>query len=224
MQDFTGGDVYLNSGRRMGFVLTSMSSEQIKTTRNKILKALMLAIIYAKGAASIARDIPCSLHEAAIHLHTFSQTYSQLFGWLRSYVATGMERGWAENIIGYRAAFNIADPCDRGHIARSCQNFPIQASAAACFQLTGVYLADFGADIRLPMHDAYLLNVPEDSQQIAEARICIAAATAAATDQLFPGLAVKCDVEVLDRFAKDGREDSLRELILALEEELCGGR
>ena len=132
-----------------------------------------------------------------------------------------MERGWAENTIGFRAAFNAMSAAERGHVARACQNFPIQSSAAACFQLTGLYLADFGADIRLPVHDAYLLNVPDDPLAIAKVKQWVSAATTAATNQLFPGLAVKCDIEELDRFAKDGEEDSFDKWVAALEGELC---
>jgi len=224
LRDFALGDVYINAGNRLGVIRTGMSLAQVKMLRNGLLKSLMLAIIYGKGAVSIARDIPCSYGEAVIHLHVFEQTYPVLFRWLRSYVAMSLERGWAENIIGFRGAFDISDPRERGHIARSCQNFPIQSAAAACFQLTGVYLAEFGADIRLPLHDAYLINVPDDARQIAEVRTWITAATEAATSQLFPGLAVKCEVEVLDRFAKDGRQDSFEKLISALEDEQCGDR
>jgi hypothetical protein len=38
---------------------------------------------------------------------------------------------------------------------------------------------------------------------------------------LFPGLAVKCDIEDLERFAKDGEQDSFANWVQALEEELC---
>src|SRR5262249_15057055 len=159
----------------------------VRTIRSNVLKALMLSIIYGKGAVGIARDMPCSLEEAKLHLHHFARTYPRLVDWLRQYVAVSLQRGWAENGIGYRAAFNITDPRTRNHIARSCQNFPIQSSAAACFQLTGLHLADFGADLRLPLHDAYLINVPDDPRALRETREQINAAAGAATNQLFPG-------------------------------------
>jgi DNA polymerase I-like protein with 3'-5' exonuclease and polymerase domains len=201
-----------------------MTQTEIKGIRNLILKPLMLAIIYGKGAASIARDVPCSYRDAVDHLNNFARAYPRIFAWLHSYVAQSMERGWAENIIGFRAAFNVVDPAERGHIARSCQNFPIQSSAAACFQLTGLHLADFGADIRLPLHDAYLINVPNDPKAIAEAIGWVDSATTAATNQLFPGLAVKLEKEVLRCFAKDGKTDSFASWVSALERDLCGAK
>ncbi|MDB5306433.1 MAG: hypothetical protein JWO38_635 [Gemmataceae bacterium] len=223
MNDFAAGDVYTAAGRRMGLVTDGMTPAEVKDVRNGLLKALMLSIIYGKSAAGIARDLPCSDQDARLHLGRFEQTYPRLFAFLRSYVSQSMERGWAENVIGFRAAFDVRDPKHRSHVARSCQNFPIQSSAAACFQVTGLHLAEFGADIRLPVHDAYLLNVPDDPAALAEAVSQIAAATEAATDQLFPGLAVKRDVEILDRFAKDGKVDSFARLLASLEpeEELC---
>jgi DNA polymerase-1 len=221
MHDFATGDVYLNLGARMDLIKPGMSAAEAKRIRKTILKSLMLAILYGKSALSIARDIRCPYREALIHLHNFNHTYARLFAWLKNYVAVGMERGWAENVIGFRAAFNAISSKERGHVARACQNFPVQSSAAACFQLTGVYLADFGADIRLPIHDAYLLNVPDDPQAIAEVKSWVDAATTTATNQLFPGLAVKCDIEELHRFAKDGEEDSFDKWVAALEGELC---
>jgi hypothetical protein len=107
-------------------------------------------------------------------------------------------------------------------MARSCQNFVIQSSAAACFQITGVYLADFGADIRLPLHDAYLLNVRDDPRAIAEAREQVIAAATLANQKVFPGLNAKRDIEVLSRFAKDGNENSFQEWVGRLEEKTCG--
>jgi DNA polymerase I-like protein with 3'-5' exonuclease and polymerase domains len=223
LADFRDGDVYTNTGRRMGLVRDGMSPADVRAVRSGVIKGLMLSIIYGKSAGGIARDLPCRPHDAKIHLIRFEAAYPRLFRWLRSYVSQSMQRGWAENVIGFRAAFDVRDPTQQGHVARSCQNFPIQASAAACFQITGVHLADFGADIRLPMHDAYLLQVPDDPRAIANVKEQIKAATEAATKQLFPDLVVKQDTEVLARFAKDGDEQSLDRLIKSLEqeEELC---
>jgi DNA polymerase-1 len=216
--DFGAGDVYTNLGLRMGLLHPEMSPAQVRGVRNSVLKALMLSIIYGKQAAGIARDLPCSMAQAKLHLHHFAAAYPRLFGWLKHYVAVSMQRGWAENVIGYRAAFNVTDPRSRKYVARSCQNFPIQASAAACLQLTGVHLADFGADLRLPLHDAYLINVPDDPKSLLNVREMIEAATRAATNQLFPGLAVKVEVEELTRFAEDGQVDSFELWLAGLQE------
>ena len=73
------------------------------------------------------------------------------------------------------------------------------------------------------MHDAFLINVPNDPEAIAVVRKQIAVASEEAVHQLFPGLAVKCEIEILNRFAKDGKEDSLNLLLASLENEgaLC---
>jgi DNA polymerase I len=221
MTDFATGDVYVNLGRRLGLIQDSMSKLDQCRTRNGILKALMLAILYGKGASSISRDLGLSYGDAVVLLSTFQRTYPRLFQWLKRYVTTSLERGWAENIIGFRAAFNVREGHTPGHIARSCQNFPIQSSSAACFQLTGIYLAQFGSDIRLPLHDAYLINVPNDSRKLADEHRRIASATEIASNQLFPGLAVKRGVEELCCFAKDHNEGSLEALLIALEGDQC---
>jgi DNA polymerase-1 len=218
MKDFSTGDVYINLGLRLGLITTSIPESEKRRIRSGILKALMLAILYGKSVRSISRDLGCSYGEARVLLSNFQYTYPHLFAWLKRYVATSLERGWAENIIGFRAAFNVRDPRERGHVARSCQNFPVQASAAACFQLTGIYLGQFGSDVRLPLHDAYLINVPDDPHDLAEEEHRIISATMLANEQLFPGLAVKRDIETLGRFAKDGNEASLEAMLKALQE------
>ncbi len=219
LADFANGDVYENCGRRLGLIRDGMTTAEVKAIRNGVLKTLLLSILYGKSVEGIAQDLSCTRREAQLHLDRLTTAYPQLFNWIRDYVCTSMTRGWAENVIGYRAAFRVGDPAVRTHVERSCQNFPIQASAAACFQMTGLHLADYGADIRLPIHDAYLLNVANEPKAIAEARAQIAAATKAATEQLFPGLPVKHSVEVLTRFAKDGVENSFQDLIRSLEHE-----
>jgi len=220
--DFVNGDVYENCGRRMGLIRDGMTPVDVKSIRNGLLKTLLLSILYGKGVAGVAKDLKCSHGEAQLHLDRLTAAYPRLFAWLQSYVCTSMTRGWSENVIGYRASFRVGDPAVRTHVERSCQNFPIQSSAAACFQVSGVHLADYGADIRLPIHDAYLLNVRNEPRAIAEAKAQIAAATDAATEQLFPGLPVKRSIEVLHRFAKDGAEDSFSNLINSLEHEREG--
>jgi DNA polymerase-1 len=222
LHDFSTGDIYTNLGLRMGLITRGMPSSRVRSVRNTILKALMLSILYGKSAAGIARDLPCSLHDARVHLEQFAGTYSRVVAWLRNYVAVCMERGWAENVIGYRACYKVLDARNRAHMGRSCQNFIIQSSAAACFQVTGLFLSDFGADIRLPLHDAYLLNVLDEPKTIADTREQVIAATTGGNKEVFPGLAVKRDIEDLSRFAKDGNENSFEEWISTLEVRPCG--
>jgi DNA polymerase-1 len=217
LHDFGEGDVYVNAGRRLGLVRAGMTDQEIRSVRNSLLKMLWLSIIYGKSAFGLARDLGWSVAEAAAQLGAFRAAYPRLFNWLEAHVAQTLHRGWAESFIGFRAAFNVAEPDRRGHVARSAQNFPIQAAAQACFQVTGMHLADMGADIRLPLHDAFLLNVPDDPGVIARTREMIKAATTAAGNQLFPGLPVKTDVHVLTRFAKVEDEGSLERILNTLE-------
>jgi DNA polymerase-1 len=218
LNDFATDDIYVACGRRMGLLAHDTPPEEVRRLRSRLLKALVLSLIYGKEAAGLARDLHCSAHEARLHLHHFARTYPRLVAWLRHYVAVGLQRGWAENVIGYRAAFDVANPRSRNHVARSCQNFPIPAAADACFQVTGVHLADLGADLRLPMHDAYLINVPDDRKAVQELHAAVRAATREATQQLFPGLAVKVHTDELTRFAKDGQVNSFEELLAKLKE------
>lgn len=216
LDDFAAGDVYESLGRRMGVITPGMPPDRVKHLRGKLLKGLMLSILYGRSAVGIARDLGCHRGDAEVHLARFEQTYPRLFAWMREYVCGSMARGWAENVIGFRAAFDVREPTARPHVARSCQNFVVQSSAAVCFQLTGLHLADFGADVRLGLHDGYVLNVPDDPRSLAEAKLQVEAATEAASAQLFPGLPVKREIETLGRFAKDGREDSLDDLLASL--------
>ncbi|GMV82499.1 MAG: hypothetical protein AMXMBFR7_36830 [Planctomycetota bacterium] len=217
LQDFANGDVYLNLGRRLGLIRDDMTPEEQRRVRKTLLKALMLAILYGKGIRSIASDLGVPYQTALAHLSAFQRAYRELFDYLKAYVSAGLERGWAENAFGFRACFAAQPGVGHGHLARSCQNFPIQSAAATCFQLTGLYLDDLGLDIRLPIHDAYLLSVLDDRKAIAEARKRIVSATANAVSQLFPGLMPRRDIEVLRRFAKDGKEDSLETMLAGLE-------
>jgi hypothetical protein len=67
------------------------------------------------------------------------------------------------------------------------------------------------------MHDAYVINVPDNPQALADANQRVISATTHATEQLFPGLAVKRDIDVLSCFAKDGKVNALEELLVVLE-------
>src|SRR5262249_25687966 len=99
LHDFASGDVYTNLGQRMGIVTPEMSPDQVRSIRNRVLKELMLSIIYGKSVFGIARDRQCSLHEAQLHFEQFRRTYPCLFAWLMQYVATSLQKGWAQNVI-----------------------------------------------------------------------------------------------------------------------------
>src|SRR5262249_24571733 len=183
--DFCGDDVYLGLGRRIGVITPGMSKAQARAVRKGLLKVLLLSIIYGRGAYGVARALGCTGHEARLHLAHFERTYPALVGWLRRYTAAGLERGWAENVIGLRAAFDAPPNWSGARVVGPAQTFVVQSPAAACFQLTGVSLDEFNCDIRLPIHDAYLLNVANDPLAIREEMAKVQGATEAATGQLF---------------------------------------
>jgi hypothetical protein len=62
-----------------------------------------------------------------------------------------------------------------------------------------------------------LINVADDQVARAEEHQRVMSATAIATEQLFPGLAVRRSIEFLRCFAKDGQEDSLEKFLAELE-------
>jgi len=219
-QDFMNGDVYINLGRRLGLLKPDSLDKEIRTVR-KQMKVLMLAILYGKGVRSVAMDLGISYQQACAHMNNFRHAYSTLFAWLRAFVTKSLERGWAENLIGFRAAFDQLHGFSPGKLKRSCQNFPVQSAAAASFQLTGIYLTELGCDIRLPVHDAYLLNCINDRRVIADTRKKVISATGTAVDQLFPGLPPKRDIEVLNCFCKDGNEDSFEHWLTGVEAGAC---
>src|SRR5262249_535475 len=105
LKDFSTADVYRSLGSRMGLLTRDMSEETIRKVPNSLLKALGLSLVYGKSAYGLARDLRCSLHEAELHLRQFASTYPRLCAWLKNYVVVALQRGWAENVVGYRAAF-----------------------------------------------------------------------------------------------------------------------
>jgi len=207
--DFLDGDVYINLARRLGLIGASSATAAIKAAR-KQMKVLLLALFYGMSAGGVAGALGVPFEEASAHLLNFRAKYRRTCEWLDAFVAQALQRGWAENIIGYRAAFDSAGGFDSGNLLRSARNFPVQASAAACFQLTGIYLSDMGCDIRLPLHDAYFLQCLNERRAIGELRKQIIVATVTSVKQLFPALRAKREVEVLGCLAKDGNEGSLK--------------
>ena len=57
------------------------------------LKAMMLSIIYDESAVWIAQSLPCSLHEAHLHLIRFGNAYPRLVESLRGYLNVSLGRG-----------------------------------------------------------------------------------------------------------------------------------
>ncbi len=219
LADFRAGDVYEQFGRQTGLITRGMSPAEAKVIRDRRLKQLFLAVLYGQSDVGLAASLGCPLPEAQAMLTQFAARYRRLTDWLHDQVTTSLGRGWAESVTGFRAAFTTSCPRDRGHVERSCQNFIIQASAAACFQATGVHLAAAGLDIRLGLHDGYLVNVPDDPVEIAHAQVAVRAAAGDAVAELFPGLPCNLQIEVLRRFAKGGNADSLDTMIQSLETE-----
>lgn len=176
LADFRAGDVYEQFGRRTGLITSGMSPAAVKDVRDRRVKGLFLAVLYGQSDVGLAASLGCSGHEAQDLLNQFAARYRRLTGWLHDQVTTSLSRGWAESVVGFRASFTASGGEGRGHLERSCRNFMVQASAAACYQAMGVHLSSAGLDVRMGLHDGYLICVPDDTAEIAHARAAVRAA------------------------------------------------
>jgi DNA polymerase I-like protein with 3'-5' exonuclease and polymerase domains len=139
--------------------LEHFKNYKYRDLRSKLLKALVLAIIYGQTPKSVAKKTKQKISFINAIFEQLEITYPDLFRFINANVKYGSQRGYIELRGGFRIHVSGADNEINRH-----RNNPIQGMCAVLFNRALLYAYEaiprFGARILFPLYDAIVVEAP----------------------------------------------------------------
>jgi hypothetical protein len=155
---YRSGDPYLNFGKLIGLIAPDATRETpgVAVIRER-LKFTCLSTQYCVQAATLATRLGVSELEAHEMLQHHRGLFTQYWRWSEDWLHHALDSGEMRTVFDWRCATGITEFSER-----SIRNWPIQSNCADLFRLACVWGTRHRFTLIAPVHDAVLLESPED--------------------------------------------------------------
>jgi len=217
MLDLYSGDPYLNFGKIVGLIPPDATRDTpgVAVIRDR-LKVLCLGVQYGMQKSTLATRLGVSEIEAHELLQLHRGLFSQYWHWSEDWLHHSLTSGMMKTVFGWQCATGITELN-----GRSIRNWPIQSTCADMFRLAYVWGTRHGLTLIAPVHDAVLLEAPEDriEADVALMREIMRRASRVILNPTADGtIELRTDVKIIrypDRFT-DSRGTELWDTVLKL--------
>lgn len=152
---YLSGDPYLWLGK-VGGVIPDDATKKTHSELRDVFKVVYLAANYGMGDESLAELIGQPKAEARELLRMHREQFRRFWAWSDACVDHGMLHGWLQTVFGWRIQVTqLTKPT-------SLRNFPVQANGAEMLRLACCLATERGINVCAPVHDALLVEGPED--------------------------------------------------------------
>lgn len=188
LEAYASGDPYLTFAVQAGAVPRGATKHTHKEERDRF-KICALAVQYGMGEKSLAQSIGRPDAEARELLRLHRQTYPAFWRWSQAAVDHAMLHGWLQTVFGWRIHVGAdANP-------RSLANFPMQANGAEMLRLACCLATERGIAVCAPIHDAVLVEGPEDEIEVVVAETQLAMREA--SEIVLSGFPLRTDAKIV---------------------------
>jgi DNA polymerase-1 len=157
IDDYSSGDIYLAFAIAAGLAPPDATKDTHREVRD-LCKILFLATNYGQSPHGLARRLGISVTEATHLLSLQKSRYRQFTEWCRSSVDDALLGGSMSTKYGWKRAVRERASGN----GRSLQNWPIQAAAGDMLRIACIAVTEAGISVCCPIHDALLVEGPED--------------------------------------------------------------
>jgi hypothetical protein len=214
---YESGDPYLNFGKIVGLIPhdATRKTPGVEVIRDR-LKVLCLGTQYGMQTLTLSTRLGVSDIEAHETLQLHRGLLSQYWHWSEDWLHHSLNSGMMRTVYGWQCATGITEFSER-----SIRNWPIQSTCADIFRLAYVWGTRHGLTLIAPVHDAVLLEAPEDriEADVALMREIMRRASRVILNPTADGtIELRTDVKIIrypDRFA-DSRGTELWNTVLKL--------
>jgi DNA polymerase-1 len=209
---YRSGDPYTGFGKAIGTIDPDAirETEGVGVVRGQ-LKVLCLGVQYCMQAFTLASRMGVSDIEAHELLQFHRGLFSQYWHWSEDWLHAALNTGEMRTVYDWRCATGISEFNER-----TIRNWPIQSNCADIFRLAYVWGMRHGLSLIAPVHDAVLLEAPEDR---IEADVALMREIMRRASHIILGaIELRTDVKIVrypDRFT-DSRGTELWETVLQL--------
>jgi len=201
---YRSGDPYLAFGKQAG-AIPPHGSKATHAAERSLFKACTLAVQYGMGAEGLAQKIGRPVATARELLALHRSTYPAFWRWSQAAVDRATLLGKLSTVFGW--SIHVG-PTGEPPNPRSLANFPCQANGAEMLRLACCLLAERGAGLCAPVHDAVMVEGParEIEEVVAQTRATMAEASRVVLD----GFEIGTDAKVVrwpDRYVDEAGAD-----------------
>ncbi|EKP0308238.1 hypothetical protein JGK42_002079 [Aeromonas veronii] len=167
MAAYLAGDLYLHIGRHPHLAGLDRDS----------LKKLVLPYSYGQSAAAYAREYKIHLEVAQRYWRALKEIFHHVDAELNHRSQLAFRDGYVSCLDWAARVTPLSNPL-------AVRNWPVQATGADIMRRAVIGLVEAGIDLRLTIHDAFLIRVPiaEQDQQVAKAIALLKQASALVLD------------------------------------------
>jgi DNA polymerase-1 len=155
---YRSGDPYTGFGKAIGSIAPDATSETagVEAIRDR-LKVLCLGTQYGMQTLTLSTRMGVSDIEAHEMLLHHRGLFSQYWHWSEDWLHHSLDSGTMRTVFGWECSTGITEFNER-----SIRNWPVQSNCADLFRLACVWGMRHGLTLIAPVHDAVLLEAPED--------------------------------------------------------------
>ncbi|WP_421255467.1 DNA polymerase [Aeromonas sp. 600282] len=167
MAAYLAGDLYLHIG----------SHPHLAGLDRDSLKKLVLPYSYGQSAAAYAKEHKIPLEVAQRYWRALKEIFYRVDAELNHRSQLAFRNGYVSCLDWAARVTPLSNPL-------AVRNWPVQAAGADIMRRAVIGLVDAGIDLRLTIHDAFLIRVPiaEQDQQVAKAIALLKQASALVLD------------------------------------------
>ena len=214
---YRSGEPYLDFGKTVGQLARDATRGMpgVEAKRDQ-LKVMCLGAQYNMQALTLSTRLGVTYLEAHEMLQLHRGLFSQYWHWSEDWLHHSLSSGMMRTVYGWQCATGITEFSEN-----TIRNWPIQSTCADIFRLAYVWGTRHGLTLIAPVHDAVLLEAPEDriEADVALMREIMRRASRVILNPTADGtIELRTDVKIVrypDRFT-DSRGTELWETVLKL--------
>lgn len=217
MEAYASGDFYMAFAIQCGEAPPYATPETHGDIR-ALYKRACLGMQYRMGEKSLAEYLGVSTAMARRILNQHRETYHRYWQWSQEAIDSVMLAGSVETVFGW--PLHVSDDPN----PRSIANHPCQGNGAEMMRLAACLMVERGVRVCCPIHDAFLIEAPEDEIE-AEVEAARAAMRDAALAVL-NGFEVRTEYDIFrypDRYMDEKRGRKMWDKVMEILDEMTAG-
>ena len=214
---YESDDPYLNFGKTVGQLTRDATRDMLGVeAKRDQLKVMCLGTQYNMRALTLSTRLGVTYLEAHEMLQLHRGLFSQYWHWSEDWLHHSLNTGMMRTVYGWQCATGVTEFSEN-----TIRNWPIQSTCADIFRLAYVWGTRHGLTLIAPVHDAVLLEAPEDriEADVALMREIMRRASRVILNPTADGtIELRTDVKIIrypDRFT-DSRGTELWETVMKL--------
>jgi DNA polymerase I len=215
LEAYMSGDPYLAVAKATGAVPPDGTKASHPNER-ALFKTVVLGVGYGMEARSLAGRLGISELEARELLLKHRETYPRFWQWSEAVIDQAMLLGSVSTVFGWQLRVGTdANP-------RSIRNFPMQGNGAEMLRIACCLGTERRIRICAPVHDALLIEAPEDRIETHVA--AMRGAMVAASRVVLKGFELRTDEKIIrhpDRYSDQRGEVMWARTLAILEGKAC---